>query len=147
MAGYYPPVGFYFRVEFALPECQANDARFQSVSGLQAEVSVEELVEGGENRFSHRLPGRAKYGNLVLKRGFLKDSGLVKWIRGAIESLDIKPVDVTISLLNEEKAPLASWSVVKAYPVKWSVSEFKAQENGFVTETLELAYQYFNPKS
>lgn len=116
------------------------------MSGLQAELALEELVEGGENRFSHRLPNRAKYGNLVLKRGLLKDSGLIQWIRNAIDNLEIKPTNVTISLLNQDKEPLASWNVVNAYPVKWSVSEFKAQENGFVTETLELAFQYFNPK-
>jgi hypothetical protein len=35
--GYYPPVGFHFRVEF-LNIGNDNDVRFQSVSGLNVEL-------------------------------------------------------------------------------------------------------------
>ncbi len=58
MPSYYPPVGFHFRVEFESISSESDDTRFQEVSGLNAELGVEELVEGGENRFSHRFPGR-----------------------------------------------------------------------------------------
>ena len=67
MAVYYPPVGFHFRVDFGIAPQGDLDGRFQEVSGLASELGSEEVVEGGENRFSHRLPGRAKFGNLVLK--------------------------------------------------------------------------------
>ena len=73
MAGY-PPVGFHFRVEFGLDGAGDQDSRFQEVGGLSAELGTEELQEGGENRFVHRLPTLPKYGNLVLKRGLLTDS-------------------------------------------------------------------------
>ncbi len=143
MEAYYPPVGFHFKVEFSLDGVVEGDARFQEVSGLTAELGVEELNEGGENRFSHRLPTRAKYGNLVLKRGMLKDSKLIEWFRNAVENFEFKPADVLVTLLNEEHEPLAGWSFVKAWPVKWVVSDFKAQEGSIVVETLELAYNYF----
>ena len=144
MPSYYPPVGFHFRVEFRFLPPDSNDARFQEVSGLSSEVGVEEVIEGGENRFTHRLPTRAKYGNLILKRGYLTNSDLVKWCKDAIENLQFKPTTVDVTLLNENHEPLKeTFSFVRVWPVKWSVSDFKAQENALVVETLELAYNYF----
>jgi len=145
MAVYYPPVGFHFRVEFTLDGVQDGDIRFQEVSGLSAELGVEEVVEGGENRFSHRLPTRAKYSNLILKRGLLNDSRLIAWCIDAIENFIFEPTTVNVTLLNENHEPVAeSFSFVRAWPVKWAVSDFKAQENSIVVETLELAYNYFS---
>ena len=143
MASYYPPVGFHFKVEFSLDGVQEADARFQEVSGLTAELGIEEITEGGENRFVHRLPTRAKYSNLVLKRGMLNDSKLIQWFRDAVESFTFEPVDVLVTLLNEKNEPLAGWSFVNTWPVKWTISDFKAQEGAIVVETIELAYKYF----
>ena len=66
--GYYPPVGFHFKVEF-VNLGNNNDTRFQSVSGLNVEFETETFKEGGENRFEHKLPVRTKYPDLSLKRG------------------------------------------------------------------------------
>lgn len=142
---HYPPVGFHFRVEFGLSGLSANDSRFQEVSGLAAEIGTEELEEGGENRFVHRLPVRAKFNNLVLKRGMMSDSKLISWIRNALEAFQFEPTDVMVTLLNETHEPLAAWSFRGAYPVKWSFSDLKATDNAFVIETLELAYRYYTP--
>ena len=70
MGAYYPPWGFYYKVEFGISE-DRNDARFQTVSGLSVEYDYESFKEGGENRFKHKLPVRTKYADLVLKRGML----------------------------------------------------------------------------
>ena len=142
MADYYPPVGFHFKVVFGGFDDDL-DVRFQEVAGLSAEVGLETLEEGGENRFTHNLPSRTKFTNLVLKRGLVADSGLVTWIRDAVENLDFKPVNLTVSLLNRNHEPLTTWNLVNAYPVKWSVGDFKAQENALAVETLEIAYHYF----
>jgi phage tail-like protein len=139
----YPPVGFHFKVEFNLEGATEADVRFQEVSGLSAEVGTEEIVEGGENRFAHRVPTRGKYQNLVLRRGLATDSKLISWFTNAVDQMDITPVDLIISLLDERHFPLASWNVVGSWPVKWSASDFKAQDNAVVIESLELAYRYF----
>jgi phage tail-like protein len=140
---YYPPVAFHFKVEIGLDSLHENDVRFQEVSGLSRELGVEQVAEGGENRFEHRLPARGKFGNLVLKRGLLTESGVITWIKNAIENFEFKPADVLVTLLDEEHKPLASWSFVAAWPVKWSLGAFDAKKNEVVVETLELAYRYF----
>ncbi len=141
MANYYPPVGYHFSVEF--PTVSKGEFQFQSVSGLTATLDTEDVAEGGENRFKHKLPVRTGYSNLVLKRGLAVKSDLIKWCREAIEDLNIKPVNVIVKLLNEKHEPLMTWNVVHAYPVKWEVSGFDAEESKIVIESIELVYNYF----
>ncbi|MFW0737791.1 MULTISPECIES: phage tail protein [unclassified Flavobacterium] len=143
MSNYYPPVGFHFLVEFEGLGSKEKDHQFQSVSGLSVDIETEEIAEGGENRFKHKLPVKTKYPNLTLKRGILIDSVVINWCKDAIENFTFKPVNLTVKLLNEKHQPLISWNVVHAYPVKWSVEDFNAQESKLVVETFELTYNYF----
>ena len=141
---YTPPVGFHFKVEvLGLDRALDDDVRFTDVGGLSFEVTSEEVPEGGENRFIQRYPVRAKYPDLVLKRGLLKSSAIWDWARDCIENLDIKPKNVDVKLLNEKHEPLLTWHLVGAYPVKWAVADLSASSNTYVVESLQLAYQYF----
>lgn len=144
MAKYYPPVGFHFRVDIEGITEGNQEISFQEVSGLNATIGEFTYKEGGENRFTHRLPDRVSYEKLILKRGLLVGSKLIGWFKNGVESFTFDPKDITITLLNTEHEPLESWSVVKAYPVKWSISGFNAQQNEIVVETIELVFQYFN---
>lgn len=151
MPSYYPPTGFHFKVEFLGVAGMDGDTeqRFQEVSGLSVEVETEELREGGENRFVYKLPKRAKYPNLVLKRGLLTGTAILNWFKNAMSTYftvvvyDFQPADIIITLMDEAGEAVAIWKVVQAYPLKWSPSPFNAKENSVVVETIELAYQYF----
>ncbi len=143
MANYYPPVGFHFKVEVLGISPADQDTRFTEVSGLSVELGTEEVAEGGENRFLQKFPTRARYPDLVLKRGLVVDSEVLGWIRQCIEDLDIEPKNVDVKLLNENHDPLLTWHVVNAYPTKWSVSDLSASNNAVVIETLQFFYQYF----
>jgi len=143
MTEYYPPVAFHFKVEFLGIGTQDIDTKFQSVSGLHVELETEEIKEGGENRFKHHLPLGAKYNNIVLNRGLAIDSGLIDWCMDAFENFNFQPADLLIKLLNENHEPLKTWSINHAIPVKWSVSDFNAEENAIAIESLELKIHYF----
>lgn len=147
MAGsYYPPVGFHFKVDVTGKGNGDTDLRFQEVSGLTAEITTEELQAGGVNGFSYKLPVKAKYPNLILKRGMLTNSDLIEWFRDAILNFKFAPTNILISLLNENHQTIATWDFKQAYPIKWVISDFKAQENSLVVETIEIAYQSFERK-
>jgi len=143
MASYYPPVGFHFRVDIDDITSDGQDIRFQEVSGLDATITEMTYKEGGENRYSHKLPEKVSYEKLTLKRGMLVGSKLIAWFKDAGESFNFDPKTVTVTLLNADHEPLEAWSFVNAYPVKWSISGFNAQQNEIVTETIELNFQYF----
>ena len=144
MANYYPPVGFHFRVEVLGLPSNAHDVRFTEVSGLTVELGTEEVAEGGENRFVQKFPTRAKYPELVLKRGLLTNSRVLAWIRACIQDFDIQPRNLDVQLLNEQHEPLMTWHVVNAYPTRWTVSDLNATSNAVVIESLQFCYQHFN---
>ena len=151
----YPPVGFFFDVSFQGENLIQNvvETRFQSVTGLSVDMQTETLKEGGENRFEHILPVRTKYNPLVLKRGLVKNSQMVKWCMDAMLNFDIRPMNLLVNLLHiqpsggnkplQNPAPLITWKVINAWPKKWSVSEFNAEQNSIAIESLELNYSYF----
>lgn len=143
MTDYYPPWSFYYKVDFTGVGNGRNDVRFQTVSGLSVEYDMEEYKEGGENRFTHKLPLRTKYADLVLKRGMVTDSGVVKWLLEAFRERTFTPCDVSVILMNEKGDPLRTWKVAHAIPKKWLVSDLNASENAVVIETMELSYRYF----
>ncbi len=119
------------------------DARFQKVSGFRVSMNPYEFEEGGQNTYSHRLPTRYSYGNLVLERGIVMGSLLNLQFQDAMANYRFNPSSVLINLLNEEDQPTVSWLFMNAYPVSWSSSDLNADENKVVIETLELAYSRF----
>jgi len=136
----YPPVAFHFSVSFGV---SAGETQFREVTGIESSLETITFKEGGENRFHHTLPVRAKYPNLVLKRGMLRDSAVAAWCRDAIENLNIKPSTVLVALLNENHEPLATFSFINAWPVKWNISGLDAEKNAILVESMELSYHYF----
>ena len=119
---------------------------FQEVSGIKTRMDVEEIREGGENRFVYKLPKQIKPDNLVLKTAVqTQESPLVKWCKKTLESdfsNPIKPMDVHVMLLNHEGQALMHWHVHNAYPVSWEIGAFQSTKNEVAIETLELAYTH-----
>ncbi|MBL0358419.1 MAG: phage tail protein [Chitinophagaceae bacterium] len=140
------PVSFYFELSFP-----GVDAAFQEVSGISRELNVEEVVCGGENRFKYKLPTIATNQNLVLKRAIVPTGSLLlSWCAACIDlglAVSIQTYSVILSLLNSNGEVCMSWVFKNAYPVKYSVSDFKSQESSIVIESIELAYTYFEISS
>lgn len=143
MAAYTPPVGFHFRVDFAVPGLLDNDASFMEVQGLTQTLDTTTLEEGGFNGYSHKLPTKGSFQNLVLKRGLNVNSIVYFWAKAALDFHVFLPIPITVTLLNANHNPTSVWQFFRAYPVKWSVSDFNAKSNEVVIETMELAYAYF----
>jgi len=119
---------------------------FTDVSGLQAEIDVFLYEEGGENSHVHKLPGRAKFSNVTLKRGVVStDNNFWQWIYGAMYG-QIQRRPVSIRMLNQDYTDVRRWDLEGAYPVKWSLSDFKASDSAVAIETLELAHNGFVPQ-
>lgn len=138
----YQIVNFHFLVNFNFGT-PGGDIAFQSVTGLDSVLETETVKEGGENRFTHTIPVRRRYGPLVLRRGILRpdDSDLTSWLKDAFDNEIVEPRDiVTITLLNESHLPLMYWKINNVWPLSWKVGELNAESGGVLIETLELNY-------
>ncbi len=143
---YYP--GYFFQLSF-----KGEEAAFQEVSGISKEMKVEEVEGGGVNDYKYKLPAVAKSPNLVLKRALVGNkSKLANWCAQTLDlsfSEPVKTHDISLILL---EIPLAKieipierrrWVFHNAYPVKYSISDLKSEENKLIIESIELAYTYF----
>lgn len=137
-----PPVGFYFLATFLIGGIVPNplDIRFQSISGMTSTIETTSLKEGGENLYTHNLPNRVTYENLVLKRGMVIGSLLNVEFNVAMSTMRFQPGNVIVMLLNAQDIPVSAWLFLETYPLKWSVSDLDATQNGVVIDTMELTY-------
>jgi phage tail-like protein len=118
-------------------------AYFTECSGLSVETEVMEYAEGGRNDGVYKLPGRTKYSNITLRRGWAQDDQLWKWYDKTIQGkFDKRDISIVLYKYKGQNAgdEVARWNLRQAYPVKWQGPEFRADGNGTVIETLELAH-------
>ena len=137
-----PIVGMRFAVVFLAGGALPNplDIRFQKVSGLEVEIETQALAEGGNNTGTLALPKGIKHGNLKLERGMVVGSPLNVEFVATMSTFKFAPGNVLVTLLGADKAPLAAWLFIKAWPLRWAVSELDATEPRLVIDTMELAY-------
>ncbi len=140
-----PLLGFRFSVVFLSKYGLGHplDFRFQSISGLSVSVDVERAA--GTNIGNQSLPDVTNYSNLVLKRGRPFLSMLSIEVQSSLNNFRFEPRNVLIMALNENAAPTNSWIFIEAYPVKWSVAGFDADNSGVLIEEMELSYASFRP--
>jgi phage tail-like protein len=114
---------------------------FSEVSGLQAEIEIQEYREGGVNEYIHKRAGPARYpSNLVLKRGIGDSTELWSWYCDVLQgTIQRKSLDVV--LMDSTGTEQRRWTLQNAYPVKWTGPDFKAQSSEVAIESLELAHE------
>jgi len=137
MATEYPIVKFHFQVDWG-----GTKIGFTEVSGLDVETEVIEYRHGASPEyFKTKMPGMQKYSNVTLKRGtFASDNEYFSWWN-TVKLNTIERRDITISLLNEEHAPVVVWKVKNAWPTKIQSTELKADGNETAIESMELVHE------
>lgn len=126
--------------------------RFMEITGLEVTVDVEEMHEGGENSYVHKLPGRMSWPNLVLKRGITQNDTLLKWLNKssgeqfAANGNSLTRSTAAITLVGAGGKRLRSWDFDGAYPVKWRGPTFAVASEDMAVEELEIAHHGFRAR-
>jgi phage tail-like protein len=122
---------------------------FQEVSGLEVSIDTEDVQEGGQNSFTHKLPGRMSWPNITLKRGVTKQDSLLKWLNEAsgetfaVNGNKLVRKSAAITLVDRTGKRLRAWNFIDAYPVKWSGPSFAASSTDAANEELEITHHGF----
>ena len=115
-----------------------TQAGFSECSGLRLEVDVIEYREGGEPSSAVRkLPGRARVGDITLKRGITGSNQLQAWIESTAQGI-VNRKNGVIILLDDERKPVVRWKFFNAFPRKWEGPVFAAKGTDVAIETLTL---------
>jgi len=132
----YPLPSFHFAVEIGGIE----QGYFTECSGLQGEVEVFSYEEGGCNNFIHKLPGRTKFSNITLKRGFTYSDELWIWFQGVVEGV-FERKNLSVKLMDNAGNEIKRWNVFSAYPVKYVCPTLNTGQNEVIIETIELTHE------
>jgi phage tail-like protein len=127
--------------------------RFMEVNGLEVSVGVDEVEEGGENNYVHKLPGRMTWPNITLKRGITQNDTLLEWLNKssgeqfAASGNKLARSTAAITLLGPSAQRLRAWEFDGAFPVKWKGPDFAVSSNDMATEELEITHHGFRARA
>ena len=109
---------------------------FSRVSGL---VSQSDVVEHrvGNSPTVFKIPGKTRFGNVVLEKGCTASGALYEW-RRRIERGEDDRRSGSIILLDGNYHEKARWNFYEAWPCRYVAPEFDASDNAISVETLEL---------
>jgi len=134
-----PYAGFNFRMEIDGVEV----AGFKEVSGLEMTTEVIEYAEGSDtNSRIHKIPGRTNFGNITFKRGIVEGVDLWEWCKTVRDyPREIERKSVTINLLNNSGESQKTYTLLEAWPIRYTVDGFDATSDDLAMEEVEFAYE------
>lgn len=128
--------GFNFRVEIE----GVQGGAFKACSGLKIETEIFEYAEGGDNSTTRKLIGASKVGNIILRKGHVESDALWKW-RDELVKADgsVKRRNLSIIVCDDDGSEINRWNLFDAWPVRWEMSDFDAEQSQALVEVLEIA--------
>lgn len=127
-----------FRYEVEIDGIAAGG--FSEVTGFDASIDVMEYREGDMVQTPMKIPGLKKYGNITLKKGLADSRALYDWLDEGVTG-EVNRKTITITLLDATKTAVASWRVINAWPIKYTVPDFNATSSEVAVESLEIAHE------
>lgn len=122
---------------------------FSQVSGLEVTVGTTDVVEGGQNQFTHKLPGRMTWPNLVFSRGITESNALFEWFTKtsgdgyASGGNTLDRPDGAVVVVDAANNRLRTWNFEGVFPVRWKGPSFQVSGGDVLVEELELAHHGF----
>ena len=121
-----------------------NYGAFTEFTLPSLQIETQEIKEGGQNSFAHKLPVRVTVGSATLRHGVSTDFSLLNWymdmLRGDIAAATRQ---VTVVMYDVGYLPLITWTFRNAYPVKWGGPSFKSDTSSVAIEELEFVHHGF----
>ena len=121
---------------------------FSEVTGLGAEVVYAEYRNGNDKEnHPRKIPTLSRTHDVVLRRGLIGDLRLFDWLKTTREGV-IDRRTVTITLLDETRAPVCAFVLRSAQPAVWLGPSLAASSAGAVAmEELRLVAERIDVES
>ncbi len=118
---------------------------FTEVSGLGSETETieQKVVSGKGHEVVLKIPGRLKWGDIVLKRGITSNLDMWEW-RKQVEEGDVEGARMngSIVMYDQTLTEKARWNFNQAWPSKISGPTPKADSNEIGIEEMTLVHEY-----
>jgi phage tail-like protein len=112
---------------------------FKGVDGINAELEVIEFQDGDDLTLRKR-PGRAKFGDVTLKKGYIVTADLQNWWKQAREGQYVRR-DISIILNDNAGNVIRTWFLYGCWPKSWKISALDGKGNDVVTEEITFVVE------
>lgn len=152
----HPFITFNFYVAFTLPGKKdvVCEAEFSECSGLEMNMEVKTIREGGNNGEQIHLAGPLSYGQLTLKRGMTSNFDLWDWFESVQNQRNLR-VDGEIQMLSSlrmkkaqnppappgQKEKNVVFKLSSCLPMKIVAPSLNAKDGEIAIEEMQIAYE------
>ena len=124
-----------FRVEIE----GVTQGSFTAVQGLEISVDVVNYADGSD-LIARKRPGRVRYSNIVLKRGYLNNTELWDWFKTVADGRAERRAG-SIILMADDGTEVTRYNFFEAWPCRWKGFDFDAGYSDALVEEIELAVE------
>ena len=126
---------FNFKVEIE----GVTTGAFRNVEGLDSETEIVEYQDG-DDIILRKRPGRTKYSNITLKRGYINNVELWDWRKKVIEG-KVERKAGSIILCGDDGTEIMRYNFFEAWPSKWKGFTLDGKGADVTVEEIELAVE------
>lgn len=143
MAAAYPFTSFNFAVEINRGDEGAPlvNAAFSDCDGLEMNLEVKTIREGGANGRQIRLNGMVAYGQLTLKRGMTDSFDLWNWFKDSVADPRLRANAEVVLLAADGVTERARFQLSRCVPIKIKAPAMNARDGQVAIEELQIAYE------
>lgn len=148
MSATYPFTNFNFSVEINRggDGTPLANAAFAECDGLEMNMEVKTIREGGGNDRQIRLNGPVSYGQLTLKRGMTDGFDLWRWFRDSVADPRLRANAEVVLLAADGATVRARFVLSRCVPVKLKAPALNAKDGQIAVEELQVAYETLSLK-
>ena len=138
-----PFSAFNFKVRLQLdgesrPVC---DGAFSEVGGLELNIEVQTIREGGNNVRQIHLMGPVSHGQLTLKRGMTEGLDLWRWFTRVNRQRDLRASGEIAVLSADRERETLRFALTGCLPVKLKAPALNATDGIVAIEEMQVAYE------
>lgn len=126
---------FNFKIEIE----GVTQGAFRNVEGLDSETEIIEYQDG-DDLVLRKRPGRTKYSNVVLKRGYINNTELWEWRKAVVEG-KVQRKSGSVILCADDGTEIMRYNFFEGWPTKWKGFTLDGKGTEVNVEEIELAVE------
>ena len=113
---------------------------FAAMDGIESTTEVVHYADA-DDIIEHKRPGRTRYSNIVLKRGFVNTDELWQWYKNVADG-KIERKSGSIILAGDDGSEIMRYNFFEAWPCRWKSFKLNASsKTKSIIEELEIAVE------
>jgi phage tail-like protein len=128
-------------------------AAFSECDGLDMNLDIKTIREGGNNQRQIRLVGPATYGQVTLKRGMTSTFDLWDWFQGVMDATasqlrtDYRGQATVAVMAQDGTTARVRFLLDRCLPVKLKAPAMNGKEGGIAIEEFQMTYEKLSMKA